>query len=124
MKSKKTLWLALIIAVVVGLVALLWVFLMPNSGSNNSTTSSQDSGQTKITLDQVTLNDGKNGNQCWVVVDGTVYEISGFAKWVDGMHTSSAGKASCGRDLSDTIDESPHGKAKLKLLKEIGKLSQ
>jgi predicted heme/steroid binding protein len=121
MKSKNALWALIGLLVLVAISALLWFIL--NSNQSDSPTP-QSSSQDSYTLQQVTQKDGKNGNQCWVVVDGTVYEISGFAKWVDGMHTSSAGKASCGRDLSDTINESPHGKSKLKLLKEIGKLRQ
>jgi hypothetical protein len=37
-----------------------------------------------------------------------------------GRHTPSGGRARCGLDLSDVIDESPHGKSKLRLLKKVG----
>jgi hypothetical protein len=36
----------------------------------------------------------------------------------------SGGRAKCGKDLSEVIKQSPHGKSKLKLLKEIGPLQQ
>lgn len=73
-----------------------------------------------ISLSEIQKHTGRNGNSCWVAVDDTVYEISGFALWADGVHSPSGGKARCGKDLSEVINESPHGKSKLKYLKEIG----
>jgi predicted heme/steroid binding protein len=67
---------------------------------------------------------GKNGNPCYVVVDDTVYSISGFALWADGLHSPSGGRARCGKDLSSVIGQSPHGKSKLNLLQEVGVYQQ
>jgi predicted heme/steroid binding protein len=50
-----------------------------------------------------------SGNDCYVAVSGRVYEISDSDKWVDGEHIDSEGQASCGRDLTQAMDESPHG---------------
>ena len=61
-----------------------------------------------------------DGHQCLVAVDGDVYLIEGFALWSMGRHTPSGGRARCGLDLSDVIDESPHGESKLRLLKKVG----
>lgn len=85
------------------------------------TTSQQatSSGST-ITLAQVQENNGKNGKKCWVIVDTTVYEISGFAQWVDGVHTSSGGQARCGKDLTSVMADAPHGRSVLKLLTVVG----
>lgn len=113
---------AVLVAVVIG-----WFIFNSNSsntdniqGGSNQTIPSD--GSTGISTQQLAENNGQNGKPCWVAVDGTVYEISGFAQWVDGMHTPSGGKARCGKDLSSAINESPHGKSKLRLLKEIGQL--
>jgi predicted heme/steroid binding protein len=122
--NKKYILIFLIVLFAVVSIAAAWFFFGNNSTSDNSSQKADSASQGSISLSQVAMNDGKNGKPCWVVVDNTVYEISGFAKWVDGMHTSSNGKASCGKDLSSVINESPHGKAKLRLLKEIGQLSQ
>lgn len=92
-----------------------------NRGQANSSASNQPQG---ISLDEVAKHTGKDGNSCWVAVDGTVYEISGFVLWVEGEHKPSGGRAKCGKDLSEVIKQSPHGKSKLKLLKEIGPLQQ
>jgi predicted heme/steroid binding protein len=64
--------------------------------------------------------DGEDGHQCLVAVDGEVYLIEGFDMWKEGEHTPSGGRAHCGVDLTDVIDESPHGKSKLRLLKQVG----
>ena len=39
-----------------------------------------------------------------------------------GRHTPSGGRARCGLDLTDVIDESPHGRSKLRLLDKVGTL--
>lgn len=94
------------------------------NSQNQAKPQSQSAADTRdaagITLNEVQKHTGKDGNSCWVVVDDTVYEISGFVQWVDGVHTPSGGKARCGKDLSEVINESPHGKSKLKYLKEVG----
>lgn len=90
----------------------------PGSGGAGSTSIS---GRTMADVEN---KNGQDGKECWVVVDKTIYEISGFAQWVDGIHTPSGGKARCGKDLSDVIVNSPHGKAVLSRLKNIGALHQ
>lgn len=124
MKNKKILLIiAIFLFTSIG-AAGAWLVFGNSSTPKSKTQTLDQANQDSINMQQVAQNNGQNGKSCWVVVDGTVYEISGFAKWVDGMHSSSAGKASCGKDLSSVINESPHGKSKLRLLKEIGKLSQ
>ncbi len=66
--------------------------------------------------------DGKNGHDCLVAVDGTVYKIADFSLWQNGQHTPSNGLAYCGADLSKVIDKAPHGRSKLNILPKIGPL--
>ena len=75
-----------------------------------------------FTTEELARYDGVNGNQCLVAVDGDVYLIEGFALWSMGRHTPSGGRARCGLDLTDVIDESPHGRSKLRLLDKVGTL--
>lgn len=75
-----------------------------------------------ISQAELAKNNGLDGNECWVAVDGVVYSISGFSEWQMGRHIPSEGKATCGRDLSGVIGESPHGKSVLQLLKQVGTL--
>ena len=74
------------------------------------------------TVEELAQYDGKDDNQCLVAVDGDVYLIEGFALWQMGEHLPSGGRARCGLDLTEVIDESPHGRSKLQLLKKVGTL--
>ncbi len=76
------------------------------------------------TLEELAGYDGAEGNQCLVAVDGDVYLIEGFALWQMGEHLPSGGRARCGLDLTEVIDESPHGRSKLQLLRKVGTLEQ
>jgi predicted heme/steroid binding protein len=76
-----------------------------------------------ITQAQLAQNNGKDGKDCWVAVDGTVYAVFDSSLWVNGEHTTSGGRAFCGMDLSNVIGLSPHGRSKLQLLEVVGQLS-
>lgn len=76
------------------------------STSNEKT---QTDKQITFTTTELSEYDGKSGNDCYVAVSGRVHEIRESDKWVDGIHTESEGQASCGRDLTQAMDESPHG---------------
>jgi predicted heme/steroid binding protein len=130
MKNSKLLGIIAVIGIV---VVGAGAYMMLSRGSTETTSvqsesatqsTDQQSSGARITLAQVEQNDGKNGAKCWVIVDTTVYEISGFAQWVDGVHTSSGGVARCGKDQTDIIGDSPHGRSVLRLLKNVGTYQQ
>jgi predicted heme/steroid binding protein len=64
--------------------------------------------------------DGKDGHKCYVAVDGYVYEIEQGRLWKNGEHVTSHGQAICGKDLSNVIGKSPHGRHKLTQLPRVG----
>ena len=76
----------------------------------------------KFTAQELATFDGQKGRACYVAVDGKVYEIEQGRLWSKGQHTPSAGQAHCGKDLSDAIGKSPHGKSKLTALESVGSL--
>jgi predicted heme/steroid binding protein len=90
----------------------------------NRTAGPTDLADRSFTAEELARYDGVDGHQCLVAVEGDVYLIEGFALWSMGRHTPSGGRACCGLDLSDVIDESPHGKSKLQLLKKVGALKE
>ena len=97
--------------------AVYWL-LGSASGSGDA---GAGSANRSFTLDELARYDGKDGNECLVAVDGEVYLIEGFDLWKDGEHTPSAGRAHCGLDLTEVMDEeSPHGRSKLPLLRKVG----
>lgn len=65
---------------------------------------------------------GKDGKDCYVAVDGVVYQIKDFSLWENGEHKTSGGRAYCGADMTAVIKQSPHGHKVLDLLIEIGPL--
>ena len=80
------------------------------------------SGDGSFTSEELARHDGKDDNDCLVAVDGDVYLIEGFLLWKMGEHVPSGGMARCGLDLTEVIDDSPHGRSKLQLLKKVGTL--
>lgn len=76
-----------------------------------------------FTVEELARYDGSDGNRCLAAVDGDVYLIEGFALWQMGEHLPSGGRARCGLDLTEAIDESPHGRSKLQLLEKVGTLA-
>lgn len=76
--------------------------------------------QRDVTKAELTKADGKDGRDCLVAVDGTVYKIEDFSLWQNGKHTSSQGLAYCGADMSKVIDKAPHGRKNLDLLIKVG----
>jgi predicted heme/steroid binding protein len=106
--------------------ALYWLLGSIDGGSSSGGGGGgavvDESVNRSYTLEELALYDGKDGNDCLVAVDGDVYLIEGFALWVAGEHVTSGGRARCGFDLTEVIDESPHGRSKLELLKNVGTL--
>lgn len=90
-----------------------------------SQTSNPDAPLEEIGSEALAKFNGKNGNECYVAVSGKVYSISNSSSWVNGNHLDSNGKASCGRDLTEVMKDSPHGisilttSPKVKLVGEI-----
>jgi predicted heme/steroid binding protein len=90
---------------------------------NISELSTEESTDKTFTEVELAESDGLNGNKCYVAVDGTVYDLSNFGLWRNGVHSPSGGLASCGRDLSDVITQSPHGKGRLNVVPVVGAYS-
>ncbi len=88
--------------------------------ANNKSEPAQSQTKIIISPQELAESDGKNGNKCYVAIEGTVYEIKQGSKWKDGQHEPSNGLAYCGENMTDVIKQSPHGKSILSLLQEVG----
>ena len=62
------------------------------------------------TLAELAEFDGMDGRPAYVAVDGVVYDITDSALWPEGDHSPCGLDAMAGRDLSEVIGESPHGR--------------
>lgn len=112
-----------------GAIAILVVLIIGAAGlilmTKNKEQSNADSEEQKKTFNEAELAafDGKDGNDCYVAVDGVVYNIEDSPYWnSEGEHTMSNDVASCGRDLSEEIKQSPHGKSNLRGFDVVGEL--
>lgn len=111
------------ISVTGGLLA--YMSTQPNSspaalvtGSNKTSSNSAN----VITMDQLSQKDGLSGNDCYVAIDGKVYLIKGVAEWEMGRHTPADSSVTCGKDLTQALQRSPHGAKVLKKLPVVGTL--
>lgn len=93
---------------------------LPQTTVATSQTPTQKPTKT-VTKSELGINNGKGGNPCWVAVDGTVYNLTSSEKWSGGEHTTTTG-VECGKDLSDKIGQSPHGKSTLSKYPVVGNL--
>jgi predicted heme/steroid binding protein len=126
----KSIAIATFFSLILGLAmvggAVYWQIWASNSSATNLDTnfSAGQPADRSYTLQELAQYDGKDGNKCLVAVDGDVYLIEGFSLWQNGEHIPSGGRARCGLDLSEVINESPHGRSKLQLLPKVGTLEQ
>ncbi|GAB4143102.1 MAG: hypothetical protein OHK0017_00040 [Patescibacteria group bacterium] len=125
------------IALVIISVSGFFLFQSQNNSTNQNTNSQNNSNvsndqasstnQTTTELKNISKTElaaanGLNGNKCYVAIDGTVYDMSAYNLWQNGVHTISQGRAKCGQDLSQVIDSAPHGRSKLSIMPKVGKL--
>lgn len=83
--------------------------------------SSGDQGLKEFTVDDLAKYNGKNGNPAYIAVEGKVYDVTNVPEWKDGIHNN---RFEAGRDLTEDLKLSPHGKSKLDLVSIVGILVQ
>lgn len=90
-----------------------------SSSSAASSSSSQANAKT-FTLDELAQYDGKNGNDAYVAVSGTVYDVTNADRWQNGNHYG----VQAGTDCTTAISRSPHGTSVLDGLPIVGTLTE
>jgi predicted heme/steroid binding protein len=103
-KSNKGLIVSLVIVVALVGGAIYW---------RQAQAADQTQGTQTLTLAQLATFDGVNG-----------HKIQQGRLWQSGQHTPSGGRAECGKDLSEAITHSPHGKSILSTLTVVGTLKR
>lgn len=78
-----------------------------------------ETGLLLMTITELIQFNGKDGEKAFVAIDGSVYEVTGDRKWLDGNHEDGM---SAGRDLSEFISGAPHGYDILKQFTIVGKI--
>jgi len=75
----------------------------------------------KFTRAELARYNGKNGNPAYIAYRGKVYDVSDSFLWKGGDHQASH---SAGQDLTDALEEAPHGSELLKRFPVLGKLQE
>ncbi len=75
-----------------------------------------------LTKEELKNYDGQDGKPAYVAVDDIIYDVTNSRLWRGGMHDPSEGKATAGRDLTEVLKESPHGKENLERFPVVGTL--
>jgi predicted heme/steroid binding protein len=75
--------------------------------------------QKKITSQELTENNGKNGKPAYIAFQGKVYEVSESVFWTDGDHM---GQHDAGKDLTEELEMAPHREETFTRVKLIGEL--
>ena len=107
-------------SVVIGILLVSVAFIVARHRNNSSL--SAKITQHSVSQAELAKSNGRNGNACYVAIDGTVYLIKDFSLWQNGKHLTSNGLAYCGADLSKAIDMAPHGRRILNILPKVGHL--
>ncbi|MCK9226449.1 MAG: cytochrome b5 domain-containing protein [Syntrophorhabdaceae bacterium] len=68
---------------------------------------------------ELAANDGRGGRPLWVAHKGRIFDLSTSSLWEGGSHM---GSHNAGGDLTDEIDDAPHGPEMLERFPQIGML--
>jgi predicted heme/steroid binding protein len=75
----------------------------------------------EYTRAELARSDGKEGRPAWIAFRGKVYDVSDCFLWKGGRHMA---MHDAGRDLTDVLDQAPHGEDLLERAQIIGVLVQ
>lgn len=75
----------------------------------------------EFTEKELTKYNGKNGNPAYIAYKGKVYDVSGSFLWGNGTHQV---LHSAGADLTDAIEQAPHGGNLLRKFPVVGTMRQ
>jgi predicted heme/steroid binding protein len=73
----------------------------------------------KITRQELTTNNGKNGKPAYLAYKGKVYDVSQSSFWIDGDHL---GMHEAGKDLTEELEMAPHREENFQRVKLVGDL--
>jgi predicted heme/steroid binding protein len=75
----------------------------------------------RFSKEELARYDGKNGAPAYIVYKGKVYDTSNSFQWKNGRHQV---LHNAGQDLTDSLEQAPHGVEMLKRLPVIGILRE
>jgi predicted heme/steroid binding protein/uncharacterized membrane protein len=73
-----------------------------------------------LRTDELAQFDGMEGRPGYIAYEGEIYDVSGSKLWEEGVHF---GKHRAGLDLSEYLEQAPHGHEKVISMPRVGKLA-
>lgn len=73
----------------------------------------------KFTAEELQQYDGKEGRPAYIAYKGNVYDVTEDLMWVGGDHQ---GEHVAGKDITEEMQQAPHGEEMLERVKFIGTL--
>lgn len=122
-------WMTAVGVIAVVLVVLTaWVLLRPSPHTGDEAklerSFSPDEGQRvesrTVSGEELAAATCGEGLDCWVAVDGVVYDVGGFDGWKDGRHHG----IDAGADQTAKFIESEHARKRLEKLPIVGRLGE
>ena len=92
-------------------------FIGPKLGGKNTTPF--DTQKKNLTRDELSAFNGENGKPIYFAYQNRIYDASSLPSWKEGKHF---GRHPAGTDLTDQLEQAPHGEEKIKNLNPVGKL--
>lgn len=80
------------------------------------------SDKINLTKEELKNYNGQDGKPAYVAVEGIIYDVTQSRLWRGGVHDPGEGKIQAGEDLTEAIQESPHGKKNLERFPVVGSL--
>ena len=105
----------------IGLLVIALLTLSACDRYDSSEDEKDDEKQTEmlgITIEELAMYDGTEGNPAYIAVDGVVYDVTGVSAWSSGSHNGGM----VGTDVSSLIGSAPHGDRVLDDLDVVGNI--
>ena len=105
----------------IGLLGIALLTLSACDRYDSSEDEKDDEKQTEmveITIEELAMYDGTEGNPAYIAVDGVVYDVTGVSAWSSGSHNGGM----VGTDVSSLIGSAPHGDRVLDDLDVVGNI--
>ena len=116
-------WIIIVVLVLVAL-AVAWALLHNSNAGDRTKLDREFSSAEQQTIDTVTITSDElaeatcaDGAQCWIAVNGVVYDLGSSSAWQGGSHHG----VSAGTDATEAFVGSGHGRQVLEKLPVVGR---
>ena len=73
----------------------------------------------ELTKNELSAYNGKEGKPVFFAFKNRIYDASSLPSWKEGLHF---GRHTAGIDLTDQLEQAPHGEEKIRNLNQVGEL--